>query len=304
MSLGGGVCTSREILRYRRLFDFVPEGPNAFGDLEGISAFLSVSLPPDSYFEDENEQPISLIEVFDEEAKREHGDGAQSILLDHPESILRLGPASPVWADQWTQEDADLVAHLQSIYEQLARSRWLRSECVVSPSGSGQYQATLPVQEDCMAVILPFRQLYSKDGSDDLFNRACNLHKRHCPKQHPTYGWVTHYQKQFNVFLETPQSFPPGQTSLPAKRYLDAFAYGARLVHAKSNKADPAADLTELLKGRPREMVVMGYHYILRQLLGYISPALQVVIRNVNHWINDHGWAGSAMVHGKDLFGA
>lgn len=304
MSLGGGVCTSRKILKYRHLFDFVPEGPDAFGDLDGISAFLSVSLPADTYFEDENEHPITLIEIFDEEARRGGGDGAVAILYDHPESILRLGPATPIRADLWTANDADLVSHLGGIYHLLIRSRWLRSKCVVAPIGPDKCDAELPVHEDCMAVILPFRQLYSKDGADDLFNRVCNLHKRHCPKDHPTYGWVAHYQKHFNTLLEQPLSFPPGQTDIPARRYLDAFAYGARVVHASSNSPNPSTDLESLLRGRQREIVVMGYHYILRQLLACVSQTVQVIGQNVNHWVKDHGFAASKLVPGRSLFEA
>lgn len=301
-SLGGSIYTSREILKYRHLFDFVPEGESGFGNLDGVSAFLSVRPPTDTYFEDENERPITLLESFDEEAKRNGGDGAIAILYGHPASILRLGPTAPTRHDLWTRNDADLVAHMNATYQQLIHTRWLRSKCVVTPTGPETYDAELPVQEDCMAVILPFRQLYSKDGSDDLFNRCCNLHKRHCPKNHPTYAWVAHYQKQFNAFLETPHSFPSGQTSLPAGRFLDAFAYGARVVHASSNKADPVTDLANLLQEQPREMAVMSYHSILHQLLAYVSQALPVISMNVNHWIHDHGWVGSTTLPGRSPF--
>ncbi len=303
-SLGGNPCTHRAILDYRHLFDFVPDGDDGgFGDMEGRTALLSVALPANAYFEDETEQPISLMEIFDEEAKRNGDDDSRAILLDHPESILRFDPSPPVRADLWTAKDAGLVMQLKTVQGQLMRSRWLRSKCVVSPVEPGQYEAVLPLQDDCMAVILPFRQLYSKDASDDLFNRVCNLHNRHCLKSHATRWWVAHYQKQFNSFLERPQSFPPGQTTLIARRYLDAFAYGARLVHATSRTADPAADLERLLKERSRELVVMGYHYILRQLLGYVSQALVVILHNVDHWIGKHDWATCPDIRNDQLFG-
>jgi exo-beta-1,3-glucanase (GH17 family) len=60
--------------------------------------------------------------------------------------------------------------------------------------------------------------------------------------------------------------------------------------------------LTELLKRRPREKVVLGYHFILRQLLECVSQALQIIVQNVNHWINDHGWPSSTTEHGGDIF--
>jgi len=201
-----------------------------------------VNLPPESYFEDESAQPISLMQIFDEEAKREHGEKAAAILLGHPESIVRHVPAEPVRAELWSQMDADLVDHLFDVYTELVQSRWLQARCVVASGARGEYRAILPVPEDCMAVILPFRQLYSRDSADDLFNRCCKIHNRHCPSKHVTYWWVAEYQSRFNTLLEEPVTFPLSCPNLPARRYLDAFAYGAKIVHASSRSTDPAAE--------------------------------------------------------------
>jgi hypothetical protein len=99
-------------------------------------------------------------------------------------------------------------------------------------------------------------------------------------------------------------TFPPHCPDLPARRYLDAFAYGAKIVHATSRSTDPAADLATLLGGHRRELVVMGYHHILRTLLSHVSMALPVLGHNVNHWIHDLGWANGATPRGRDVFGA
>jgi hypothetical protein len=116
-------------------------------------------------------------------------------------------------------------------------------------------------------------------------------------------GWIEHYQTKFNKFLERPVSFPLKQTTLPARRYLDAFAYGAKVVHATSKKGDPAADLNGLLAAHARQMVAMGYHFILRTLLGYVSMSMPVLRQNVTHWIKDLGWTGTASPGGRELFG-
>ena len=71
----------------------------------------------------------------------------------------------------------------------------------------------------------------------------------------------------------------------------------------ESRKNDPEADLKGLLARYAREMVVMGYHYILRTLLGYVSLALPILGRNVTHWIDDLGWAGSREPGSEELFG-
>lgn len=300
--VGGSSGTSPEILRYRHLFDLVPDERALAA--EEASEFLMVIPPANSYFEDEKEQPITLVQVFDEEAQRSGGPGTISVLLDHPESVLRCGPAEPIRPELWSQSDAELLAQLMDVFAQLARSRWVQSRCIVGSAAKGGYKAILPVSEDCMAVILPFRQLYSKDPADDLFNRCCKVHNRHCPQSHPTYSWVDNYRTRFNELLDKPVHFPLHQSTLPARRYLDAFAYGANVVHATSKKSDPAADLSALLASDAKEMVVMGYHYTLHILLGYVSMAMPVLRQNVMHWVNDLHWAGPQSPKARDLFGS
>ena len=165
-----------------------------------------------------------------------------------------------------------------------------------------EIHSVLPAHQDCMAVVLPFRQLYSKDGMDDLFNRCCKIHNRHSPKCHPTHTWIDYYRKQFNAALDSPVGFPLHNCELPAKRYLDAFAYGARLVHSTGKNEESKADLNHLLASFPREMVVMGYHATLNQLLRAVSMAIPVVKLNVHHWTQTLGWAASSLPTSRQLF--
>jgi len=300
--VGGSSGTSREILRYRNLFDFVPDEKALAADTEEACEFLMVNLIQE-YFEDENEKPITQIQMHDEEAQRNGGPSAISVVLNHPESVLRCGPAEPIRPELWSQADAELIAQLMDVFAQLAESRWLQSRCIVGRAAKDNYKVILPISEDCMAVILPFRQLYSKDPADDLFNRCCKIHNRHCTETHPTHWWVDKYKVRFNTFLDKPVNFPLFQTTLPARRYLDAFAYGAKVVHATSRKSNPATDLSSLLASHPKEMVVMGYHYTLHILLGYVSMAMPVLRQNVMHWVNDLHWAGPQSPKARDLFG-
>ena len=301
--VGGSSGTSREILQYRHLFDLVPDEKALEAEAKQAGGFLMVNLIQD-YFEDENGKPITLVQVFDEEAQRRGGPGTISVLLDHPESVLRCGPAEPIRPDLWSQSDAELIAQLMDVFAQLARSRWVRSRCVVGSAAKGEYKAILPVSEDCMAIILPFRQLYSQDPADDLFNRCCKIHNRHCPAGHPTYSWVDNYRAQFNTFLDKPPHFPPlHETSISSRRYLDAFAYGANVIHATSKKSNPATDLGVLRASSPKAMVVFGYHYILRMLLNPVSMTIPVLRQNVMHWVNDLHWTGPQSPKARDLFG-
>jgi hypothetical protein len=300
-SLGGIVYTATEILDFRRLFDHVSEEEIELSLAES-SKLLDVNLPHDSYFEDESENPISLLEVFDEEASRKSGKGSFSIVFDIPATVLRIGPAEPERAELWNSADAGLLAHLQDVYRQLGQSQWLRSSCVVSPVSETEVHSLLPTTEACMAVVLPFRQLYSKDSMDDLFNRSCKVHNRHCPKNHPAHVWVEYYKNQFNSQLEDSVRFPMPDCELSAKRYLDAFAYGARVVHSTGKKKEPEADLNWLLSLYPREMVIMGYHSILNQLLQTVSMVIPVLRQNVDHWIQTSGWASPTTGVGRRLF--
>jgi len=295
--------TSPEILRFRHLFDRVGDDANAFADSDLGAGLLSVSLPHESYFEDENEKPINLTAVFDSKAQCTSGKNARALVFDQPESVLRFGPASPLRADLWTQKDADLLAQLFDVYRQLCQSRWINSPCVVSPLPDGKCNALLPVEQDCKAVILPFRQLYSKDPIDDLFNRSCNIHNRHCPDSHPAFAWVEHYKRSFNTFLDKPPGFPPLQCQLTGKRYLDAFAYGAGLVHASGKQDAPSEELKALLAAHPRELVVMMYHYILQTLLGYVAMAIPVIHQDALHWTGSLGWTAPGKPNSQTLFG-
>lgn len=153
-----------------------------------------------------------------------------------------------------------------------------------------------------MAVMLPFRQLYSKGSADDLFNRCCKIHSRHCPEGHHAVWWVAYYKTQFNELLEQPVELPWCKTDVPGRRYLDAFAYGTRAVHASAKKSAPANDLNDLWTAHPRAMVMMGYHSILKRLLGHLSMVMPILTQNVTHWVNDLGWADGGALRGRDLF--
>jgi len=300
---GGGSFTSPEILRYRHLFDTVPNEESLCAEAEGAPRIHMVGLAPESYFEDENERSISLTQIFDCEAQKKGERTSVAVVLGQPESILRLGPAKPIRCELWTHDDADLLGRFLATHDYLARSRWIGSRCTVSPSTAGVRKAILPLPEDCMSVILPFRQLYSSGTADDLFNRCCAIHNRHCPKEGPWLWWVGEYKSRFNALLNQVPHIPFVKTSLSSRRYLDTFAYGAGIVHASSKSSIPATDLQELLGANARELVVMGYNFILRTLLGHVSMAACVIRQNVHHWTEDLGWQTPTRLSPEQLLG-
>ena len=303
-SVGANNTTSRRILNYRHLFDFISdyEVRNYRKD-EQIQRDCSVSLPLDTYYEDENEKPISLLQIFDEEMQRRNGGHGLAIVDGMPESVLRFKPAIPIRKELWKESDADMFALFFRQFSFIRKSRWINSPCQVSPISKGICQARLPIQEDCMAVILPFRQMYSNDRKDNLFNKVCNVYKRHCPEGHPTYNWVSDYQKDFNNMLDGSVNFPIQNCQINNRRYLNAFAYGAKVVHVESKEKEPVRDFKYLLENFQQEMVIMQYHVILRNLMSTMSMVVSVLQKNVGHWINDLGWSGLAdKLSGSEIF--
>jgi hypothetical protein len=295
--------TNHRILNYRNLFDFVPDYENNnCHKAKPIHIPFFVNLPHDSYYEDENEKPISLLQVFDEEM-RKSGRHGLAIVKDIPESVLRFDPANPIRKKFWKTTDADAFALFFRQFKFIRNSRWINSPCQISPVSKDICHARLPIQEDCMAVILPFRQMYSNNDRDNLFNKVCNIHKRHCPNEHPTYFWVNDYQKDFNNTLNSHPNFPIQNCKINCQRYLNAFAYGAKVVHVKNNEEEPVHDLKYLLDNFQQEMVIMQYHVILRNLMRTMSMVVDVLKKNVGHWINNLRWSsGVDKLSGSEIF--
>ena len=94
------------------------------------------------------------------------------------------------------------------------------------------------------------------------------------------------------------------ETDLSARHYLNAFAYGANVVHATSKKTEPASDWDKLLGSNAKQLVVMGYHFVLHTLLRFVSLAIPVLRQNVTHWIKDLGWEGPELPSASNPFGS
>lgn len=300
--------TNRSILQYRHLFDYVPDLENASDHSnEQYIACRSVNLPPDSYFEDENQEPISMMQIMDEEAKLENGSTA-AIVMDIPKSILRSGPSSPIRKDLWKKADWDIYTLFLKIYHFIHRSRWYVSPCMVSSIPNDIKHTQMPLSEDCMAIIIPFRQLYSNNQSDNLFNKICNIHSRHCSQEHPTYMWVKEYQKVFNRSLDDKVHFIPAcgintqNCDINNRSYLDAFAYGAKIVHVQHQKEKTAQDFRYLQDNFKIEHMVMQYHMILHALMRPMGMVVEILKQDFNHWAEKHGFEKTGDTIGMDIF--
>ena len=286
-SVGATHCTDRKILNYRHLFDYIPDYKGGGHKEELYTSICSVNLANNSYFEDENEVPISFLQISDEEAQRRGGGQCVAVVKDIPQSILRFEPAKPIRKELWGKPKADIFALFFRQFSFIWKSRWINSPCQISTVTTEEYIARLPLEEDCMSIIVPFRQIYSE--TDNLYNNACNIFKCHCPKEHPSYDWVVGYQKEFNHSLEGNTFFSILDCGINVRRYLNAFAYGASLVHV-NGKEKYKEDFDYLREKYQHEMIVMEYHSILHGLMSKMSMINDVMRKNVEYWINDLGW--------------
>lgn len=300
-SVGLNDYTDRKILGYRHLFDYIHSNESGDHKDQFYTPYHSVNLADKTYYEDENEKPISFLQIADAEAQRDDRH-LLAIVKDIPESILRFKSARPIRKNLWKKTDADIFALFFKQLSFIHNSSWINSPCQISPISKEKYLSKLPLKEDCMVIILPFRQIYSSNDSDNLFNKVCGIYKRHCPKEHPTYDWVEDYQKDFNGILEGYIHFPIQDRQINARRFLNAFSYGAKVVHVKSRE-EPSLDLEYLLGKYQREQVIMQYHVILRGLMSKMSMVNGVLQKNVGHWVNNLGWERpSDKPSGSDIF--
>ncbi len=304
-TIGRNDYTDYSILNYRHLFDHVPNYGNGAccDEKPKHSRYCSVKLRSDTYFEDENERPITFLEISDEEGRRKLGEGYKAVVMGVPSSILRFPPAEPVRPELWQPSKLATIDLCIRQFQFIVKSRWFSSRCEVTPSEDNTMHARLPLPEHCMAVILPFRQFYSQNSTDDLFNKACNIHSCHCSRDHATFGWVKNYQKAFNAALDKQVEFLLRDCNLTGRRYLNAFAYGAEIIHPDSKEPQPAKDFNYLCENFPKQMVLMQYHALLHNLMHPVSMIIGALQQNVAHWINDLGWVGSVGPGGSEVFG-
>ena len=75
------------------------------------------------------------------------------------------------------------------------------------------------------------------------------------------------------------------------------------VIHVSSKTDTSEVDLEKLLKDRPIQLVVLGFHYILRELMRYVSMVAPVIHQDVSHWVCDLGWKDHLGPSARDLFG-
>lgn len=240
-----------------------------------IKHFLPINLHFE-YFEDETGRPISKIEIH----QFKTGE-ANPIIPFEPRSVLRLGPAPLREAKLATQEDSETIAHFLEMIDLLSNSSWYRLAPALTfrtRNESAEVDSLFPDVHETQGVVLAIRQLYS---SDNLFNRAVNCHAKLCGDSKKV-DWVGTIKKQFNDFLDSPNSFPM-LYGVTVRELMDLFLYGGKFAHA--NQTDKQQKLHALILAHGRAQVVMAVQTSFRRVVDSARLVYPVLMQDYFHWL-------------------
>ncbi len=278
--------SNRDILKYRNLFmECSSQELRKIHDARK-SEFGEVSLVPviltGEYFEDENGKEITKIEMMDYVA-----GGGPTIIAHNPQSVTRLGPSAAKEKDKWTVESANTIAHLFQIVNHIVASQWYCSPLSMTIlNGKKIVSAAFPSVEGALGILVLFRQLYSSDSKDDLFNRACGIYVRHADHKGKA-AWVRDEKKAFKALLSGPPQPPRANLSCTMKELLDLFLYGAGIFHSRGKNSNDAQRLKKMLHACPREELVMAFHSSTKYLVQCALVVYPVIKQDFIYWIKD-----------------
>lgn len=290
------------MLAYRK--HFVERTENPSDDNKSLSqAFVFVNLNRE-YFEDETGEEISHYAMI------QHVSGQEEpIILDDPDSILRLAPSSPINVSQWSEESANTIAQFLDVVERIFGSKWYRRPPVFTfeiqsggdaakfptASDSELLEAVFPDHSETIAVLAYFRQLHA---ADRLFTRTCEAFIRTCGDERIRF-WMTEHLESFRGMVD---SAPIPFTEMGTRReIIKMFMYGAGLLHATSNDGADVK-LAEMIRKHGKHRVVMVFNNCLWDILSEAITVYHVVKREYRNWVDACGLAGPTRIDIPSLF--
>jgi len=278
-------CTPRSgsdprLIRFRQYFverrlDDVDRDMHAPG--ADIISFQTISFMPE-YIEDEAGNRLTEHDVFD------HVVGPQSLILDNPESLLRIGPVPAKELDAWQQWHSDLLQQFLRVVARIHASDWAKSPSSISyckdkDGGGGIIHRVFPSHTEVEAVLTWFRQLYA---SDDLFVRACNLYLRHVDHAGKHF-WVSRVRARFTELRTSKPCLTPVDDYTRAE-LIDLIAYGCRVLHRQSER-DAEMRLENLVAKHGAAEVAMAVNASLWDLLGQATLLYHPIEQDFAHWV-------------------
>jgi hypothetical protein len=211
------------------------------------------------------------------------------VICGDPDSVLRLGPVSAIERDRWTVQKANTIAQFLEMVERILASKWFHTPKSMTSSSHKDKQelleAIFPNDEDVMAVLTYFRQLY---GDDELVSRVCGIYLKHSGDGRKK-DWILERQQTFESLVTSPPAFfkGNGETRLEIIRM---FMYGARLLHSSSRHGQTAA-LQAFITQHQRHASVIIFNACLMDLFGVASTIYPVVKQDFSHWIGSDALA-------------
>lgn len=249
----------RRLLQYRHLFVQCTNNDPSIG-ISGIS-FSTISLNHE-YFEDEYGRPVSGYDIV-----RQVSGNPEPIILGDPYSVLRLGPSDFVNNENWSVQSANCIATFLRVVMQIEISEWLRGKVSLTVEerepDSRVIAADFPGFEGTRSVVPLFRQLYSNDSSDDLFNRSCNIYLRHVGDERKK-EWMLHQRAAFNEALDAPPLLM-AEIGVNTRSFMNTVLYGTNLIHSRpKDKSDEY--LRELINRHGDARIAHCFHASLRSI--------------------------------------
>ncbi|MBI5763764.1 MAG: hypothetical protein HZA51_09605 [Planctomycetes bacterium] len=177
-----------------------------------------------------------------------------------------------------------MIAHFLQAHDQIASSRWAKSEISFTTQGSVVTESNFPEFDDFVFAAVYFRQLTMK--KDALLSDAVTRYLRFiaCPLRH---GWIEIEKGRFKTALDK-KSFPM-LTSYSVRELFEAFIYGAGLMHKTPKAKDKKRkQFLNLIDHEPREQVVYSLNMSLHMTLNHVGNIAAVIYQDYSDWIAKH----------------
>lgn len=291
-------ASDTRLLEYRQLFAEIPDNDiAAFMEHENRRdrGFRTVRIGTE-YFEDDTGTPITHYEMT------QHVTGQEfPIIAGDSQSILRLGPASPVNASDWDSEKANTLAQFLDVVQRIAASQWIKSPVSMTSRSRSSgvkelLEATFPSDENTMSVLAYFRQLHA---GDQLLLRSVDIYLAHCADDRKCW-WINERKQSFETLVDSPP-VPYDTDGKTRRQIIRMFMYGAGLLHSGSQHGDDNA-LNALIAKHGQHKAVIIFHSSLLDVFSIAVDVYHVVRQEFHYWINDSGLDSPTRFQISELF--
>lgn len=271
--------TNPNLLKYQPYFFVIEQDEiKTLSQNANVTKFLLIP----GYFEDEQGNQLDEIGVMQIISGKKY-----PIILDNPNSVLRLGPIGLKEKGKWSQKKSNDIGHFFQIVRHIAESNWISSSLSLKFTGEKGIPKQIisfdcPDSQATSSVLLAIRQLYA---NDEVFNHACNAYLQHVGDERKKI-WVKNSKKKFNKFRDSEIEHPFSIFNFSAKQLLDHFIYGTGSIHRNPKREHQEA--LEIARGiYGTEYVAMAFNSCCRYLLSYALDVYYIIKQDFDHWVKE-----------------